>query len=91
MIKKDVLAGIVEKTGFSEDDARLFYKAFMETVIGALRDGERVQLVGFGTFDVVERAAHEGRSLRTGEVIQIPASKTPRFKAGRTLKNAVNG
>ncbi len=91
MIRKDVIVKIVEKTELSEKDAALFYKAFTETVIEALKNGEKVQLTGFGTFEAGERAAREGRNPFTGEVIQIPATRTPKFKAGKSFKEAING
>ena len=80
-----------EKTGFGTvKETEKAYKAFIETVIDALKEGEKVQLVGFGTFDIGERAAREGRNPQTGESIQIAASKSPRFKAGKAFKDAVN-
>ena len=80
-----------EKSGLSTmKDTEKAYKAFIETVIEALKEGEKIQLVGFGTFDVGERAAREGRNPQTGESIQIAASKSPRFKAGKAFKDAVN-
>ena len=79
------------KTGFGTvKETEKAYKAFIETVIDALKDGEKVQLVGFGTFDIGERAAREGRNPQTGESIQIAASKSPRFKAGKAFKDAIN-
>ena len=80
-----------EKSGLTLKDAEKAYKAFTDTVIEALRDGEKVQLVGFGTFDIGERSAREGRNPQTGESIQIAASKTPKFKAGKAFKDAING
>ena len=80
-----------EKSGLTLKDAEEAYKAFTDTVIEALRDGEKVQLVGFGTFDIGERSAREGRNPQTGESIQIAASKTPKFKAGKAFKDAING
>ncbi|MDO5131476.1 MAG: HU family DNA-binding protein [Eubacteriales bacterium] len=91
MIKKEFLKKIAEKSGLSEKEADLFYRAFTETVIETLKDGEKIQLVGFGTFEIGERAAREGRNPQTGESIQIGASKAPRFKAGKAFKDAVNG
>ncbi|MBE6005982.1 MAG: HU family DNA-binding protein [Lachnospiraceae bacterium] len=81
-----------EKAGLgSMKETEKAYKAFIETVIEALKEGDKVQLVGFGTFDIGERAAREGRNPQTGESIQIAASKSPRFKAGKAFKDAVNG
>lgn len=91
MIRKDVIAKIVEKTELPEKEVALVYKAFTETVIEALKEGDKVQLTGFGTFEVGERAAREGRNPFSGEVIQIPAARTPKFKAGKSFKEAVNG
>ena len=65
-------------------------KAFVETVEAALKAGDKVQLVGFGTFEVSERAAREGRNPQTGETMKIAASKSPKFKAGKALKDALN-
>ena len=79
-----------EKSGLTVKDAEKAYKAFTETVIEALKEGEKVQLVGFGTFDIGERSAREGRNPQTGESIQIAASKTPKFKAGKAFKDAIN-
>ena len=74
----------------SAKDAENAYKAFIETVVEALREGDKISLVGFGTFDIGERAAREGRNPQTGESIQIAASRSPRFKAGKAFKDAVN-
>ena len=82
---------MAEKSNLSIKDAEKAYKAFIETVIEGLKDGEKLQLVGFGTFDISERSAREGRNPQTGETIRIAASRTPRFKAGKALKDAVNG
>ena len=73
----------------SKAEAERAYKAFIDTVTQALRDGEKIQLIGFGTFDVGERAAREGRNPQTGETIKIEASRTPRFKAGKAFKDAI--
>ena len=91
MNKGQFIDKMVEKSGLSVKDAETAYKAFTETVIDALKDGEKVQLVGFGTFDIGERSAREGRNPQTGESIQIAASKTPKFKAGKAFKDAING
>ena len=91
MKKTQFVEKMHEKTGFGTvKETEKAYKAFIETVIDALKEGEKVQLVGFGTFDIGERAAREGRNPQTGESIQIAASKSPRFKAGKAFKDAVN-
>lgn len=91
MNKGEFVNKIYEKGGFADKKtAEKAYKAFTEAVIEALKDGEKIQLAGFGTFDVGERAAREGRNPQTGESIRIAASKTPRFKAGKAFKDAVN-
>ena len=91
MNKGQFIEKMVEKSGLTAKDAEKAYKAFTETVIEALKDGDKIQLVGFGTFDVGERSAREGRNPQTGESIQIAASKSPRFKAGKAFKDAING
>ena len=80
MNKNELVAKMAEKA----------LKAFTETVAEELKNGEKIQLVGFGTFEVAERPAREGRNPRTGETMKIAASKTPKFKAGKALKDAVN-
>ena len=90
MKKTELIAAVAEKANISKKDAEKAYKAFIETIIEGLADGEKIQLVGFGTFDIGERAAREGRNPQTGESIQIAASKSPRFKAGKAFKDAVN-
>lgn len=91
MNKGQFIEKMVEKSGLTVKDTEKAYKAFTETVIEALKDGDKIQLVGFGTFDVGERAAREGRNPQTGKSIQIAASKSPRFKAGKAFKDAING
>ena len=91
MNKSDLLMNISEKSGLKKSEAEKALNAFLETVQEALKAGDKVQLVGFGTFEVRDRKAREGRNPRKPEeVIQIPASKAPVFKAGKTLKEAVN-
>ena len=91
MNKTQFVEKMHEKTGFGTvKETEKAYKAFIETVTEALKEGEKVQLVGFGTFDIGERATREGRNPQTGESIQIAASKSPRFKAGKAFKDAVN-
>ena len=88
MNKTDLVNAVAEK-GFSKKDADKAVAAVFEAVEGALVKGDKVQLVGFGTFEVRERAAKEGRNPRTGETIKIAATKIPAFKAGKGLKDAV--
>jgi histone family protein DNA-binding protein len=90
MNKTELVAKIAEKTGLKKTDAEKALKAFEETVTSELVAGGEVRLVGFGTFDVKERAAHTGVNPKTKESIQIAASKAPRFKAGKAFKDAVN-
>lgn len=82
MNKTELIAAIAEKTELSKKDSEKVLKAFIEVVTEELKKGEKIQLVGFGTFEVVERAARDGRNPQTGEVMPIPASKAPKFKAG---------
>ena len=89
MNKTDLVNAIAEKTGLSKKDSEAALKAVTGTIADALKNGDKVQLVGFGTFEVRERAAKTGRNPRTGETMQIPASKLPAFKAGSDLKAAV--
>lgn len=90
MNKSDLVAAIAEKAEMSKKDAEKALKAFEDVVTEELTNNGKVQLVGFGTFDVAERAAREGRNPQTGEAMPIPASKAPRFKAGKALKDAMN-
>ena len=90
MNKTELVAAIAEKTELSKKDAEKALKAFIEVVTDELKKDEKVQLVGFGTFEVAQRAAREGRNPLTGEKMQIKASKAPKFKAGKALKDAVN-
>ena len=91
MNKTELVAAIAKKTGLSQKDADKAVKAFTEEVSKALKKGDKVQLIGFGTFDVAKRAARTGHNPQTGETIKIKASKQPRFKAGQALKDTVNG
>ncbi|WP_309388211.1 HU family DNA-binding protein [Chelatococcus sambhunathii] len=91
MNKSDLISEVADKSGLTKLDAAKAVDATFDAVIAALKKGDEVRLVGFGTFQVVKRAAGVGRNLRTGETIKIPASKTPKFKAGQALKDAVNG
>ncbi|MBO6825144.1 MAG: HU family DNA-binding protein [Sneathiella sp.] len=90
-MNKNDLVNAVTGAGLSKADAAKAVDAVLDAVTGALSSGDDVRLVGFGTFSVSERKASEGRNPRTGETIQIPASKQPKFKAGKALKDAVNG
>ncbi len=90
MTKADLVNAMAEKAGLSKTDAEEALKAFIETVTGALKSGDKVALVGFGTFSVGERAARTGQNPQTGQKIQIAAAKVPKFKAGKALKDAVN-
>ncbi len=89
MNKAELIHATAEKTGLSKKDAEAAVVAMTQAITEALAQGERVQLVGFGTFEVRERAAHIGRNPKTREEIQVPASKAPVFKAGKALKDAV--
>ena len=90
MNKKELIDAIAAKAELNKQDAAKFVKAFEESVSDALHTGDKVQLVGFGTFSVVKRAARTGRNPRTGETMKIKASKNPAFKAGKALKDKVN-
>jgi len=87
MNKAALIAKIAEKAALNKKQAEAALNAFEETVIEALKEGDKVQLMGFGTFEVRERAAHTGRNPATGEAIEIPASKSPVFKAGKGFKD----
>ena len=90
MNKTELVAAMAEKTELSKKDAEKALKAFTDDVAEELKKGEKVQLVGFGTFEVAEREAREGRNPRTGETMTIAASKSPKFKAGKALKDSLN-
>ena len=90
MNKTELVAAVAEQACLSKKDAEAAVKAFTDVVAEALKAGDKIQLVGFGTFEVSERAAREGRNPRTGETMTIEASKTPKFKAGKALKDLVN-
>lgn len=90
MNKVELAAAIANETGLTKKDSEAAVKAFVEVVTEELKKGEKVQLVGFGTFEVTERAAREGRNPQTGKTMKIKASKAPKFKAGKALKDAVN-
>ena len=90
MNKTELIAALAEKTGSRKQDAEKALNAFVDVVTEALAEGNRVQIVGFGSFEVKERAARTARNPRTGEEITIEASKAPVFKAGKALKDSVN-
>lgn len=90
MNKTELVAAIAKQTELSKKDAEKAVKAFTDVVTAELKKGEKIQLVGFGTFEVSKRAAREGRNPQTGKAMKIKASKTPKFKAGKALKDAVN-
>ena len=91
MNKTEFIAAVAEKAEISKKDSEKALKAFVDVVAEQLKAGDKVQLVGFGTFEVSERAAREGRNPQTGETMTIEASKSPKFKAGKALKDVVNG
>ncbi len=90
MNKMELVAAVAEQAGVSKKDAEKTLKAFTDVVAGEMKKGGKVQLVGFGTFEVSERAAREGRNPQSGAVMQIAASKAPKFKAGKALKDMLN-
>jgi len=90
MNKNELVAAMAEEAGLSKKDAEKALKAFTDVVAGALKKGDKVQLVGFGTFEISQRAAREGRNPQTGATMKIAASKAPKFKAGKALKDMVN-
>ena len=90
MNKTELVAAMADKTELSKKDAEAALKAFTDVVAEELKKGEKIQLVGFGTFEVSERAAREGRNPQTGKTMKIEACKAPKFKAGKALKDAVN-
>jgi DNA-binding protein HU-beta len=89
MTKAEFVAKLAEKTELKKVDAEKAVNAFLETVTETLKAGDKIVFTGFGSFEVAERAAKEGRNPSTGEKIQIKASKAPKFKAGKGLKDAV--
>ena len=90
MNKNDLIAEVADDTGLSKSDAARAVDAVFDAITKALKKNNEVRLVGFGNFSVAKRAKSKGRNPRTGEEIQIPASKLPKFKAGKGLKDAVN-
>ena len=90
MNKTELVAEIAAKTGLTKVSSEKALKALIEAVSTELKKGGKIQLVGFGTFEVTERKARTGKNPQTGKAIKIPASKAPKFKAGKALKEAVN-
>ena len=90
MNKTELIAAIAERAEISKKDSEKALKAFIDVVTEQLKAGDKVQVVGFGTFEVSERAAREGRNPQTGETMKIEACKAPKFKAGKALKDAIN-
>ena len=90
MNKTELVANVAEKAGLTKKDAEKALGAVIESIEEALVEGDKIQLIGFGTFEVKDRAARTGRNPQTGKEINIPASNTPVFKAGKALKDSVN-
>ncbi len=90
MTKTELTANVAEKAGLDRKKADRAVNAVFESIKDALKEGDKVQIIGFGTFENRERSARKGRNPRTGEVIEIKASKLPSFKAGKSLKEIVN-
>ena len=90
MNKTELVAAMADAAKKKKKDTEKALKAFTDVVAEELKKGEKVQLVGFGTFEVSERAAREGRNPQSGAVMKIPASKAPKFKAGKALKDSLN-
>lgn len=90
MNKTELIEAMANKAGLTKKDAEKALNAFTDTVASAMKNGDKIQLVGFGTFEVSKRAARSGRNPRTGETVEIAASVTPKFKVGKALKDAVN-
>lgn len=91
MNKNELIAAVAEKTGMAKVAASEAVDATFDAITASLKSGDEVKLLGFGNFSISERAATTGRNPRTGEPIQIKASKAPKFKAGKGLKDAING
>ncbi|MFO7832141.1 MAG: HU family DNA-binding protein [Desulfuromonadaceae bacterium] len=91
MTKTELVNSMAEKAGLSKADSEKALKAFLDSVTDALQQDDKISLVGFGTFSVGERAARTGKNPQTGAALEIPAAKVPKFKAGKALKDAVNG
>ena len=91
MNKNELVAAVAQSTNNSKADVAKAVDVVFDAISGSLRNGDTVRVVGFGKFSVADRAARQGRNLRTGEPLQIAASKQPKFKAGKALKEAVKG
>jgi DNA-binding protein HU-beta len=91
MNKKELIAKIAAKAEMSQSDVNKVVAAFVETVTEALQDGEKIALVNFGTFEVVDKKERESRNPRTGDKIKIPAKRVPRFRPGKGFKDAIEG
>lgn len=89
MNKTELVGQVAAQTSMTKKDVEKVVNAFFDTVEGALKSGDKVQLIGFGTFEVRDRQARKGRNPQTGEEINIPATKVPAFKAGKALKDAL--
>ena len=90
MNKNELIEKLSDSTGFTKSDTQKFVNAYVDVISKALRKGQDVQLVGFGTFKVTERKARTGRNPQTGKALKIPAKKVPSFRAGKALKDIVN-
>ena len=90
MNKTELIASVAGKTGMTKKDTEAAIKSMLDAIEDALKKGDKVQLMGFGSFEIHERAARMGKNPRTGESVTIPASRTPVFKAGKAFKEAVN-
>ncbi len=90
MNKTDLISEVAARTGMTKKDVEKVVNAFFSTIEGTLKTGDKVQLIGFGTFEVRNRQARKGRNPQTGEEISIPAARVPAFKAGKALKDAVD-
>lgn len=90
MNKNDLISAVADTSGLSRNDASKAVEGVFDAITGALKNGDEVRLVGFGTFSVAQRKASTGRNPRTGEAMEIKASSQPKFKAGKGLKDAVN-
>ncbi len=90
MTKTELVSVVADKTGLTKADADRAVKALLDAVTDCLKSGDKLSLVGFGTFSVSKRAARTGKNPRSGSKIEIPAANTPRFKAGKALKDSVN-
>ena len=89
MNKTELINAVAETSGLTKKDSEIALNAILDTIQSAMKNGDKVQLVGFGSFEVKERAARTGRNPRTKEIVEIPASKAPVFKAGQAFKDAI--